>query len=343
MKLKSPLKVKTIAELIGGKIIGKTDLLITKISGIEDSEPGDISFYYHSKYARYLESCKATCVIVPENIDIAPKENQTFIAIKNPYYEFCRVLKYVESLQPKKSSFIHKTAIIGENAGIHESAYIGPYCVIGDNCTIAENVVLHSNVVLYDEVSIDSGSELHSSAVCYSGTVIGKNCLVQAGAVIGSDGFGFIENADSSYEKIPQLGNVVIEDDVEIGANTTIDCALIGSTVIEKGCKIDNLVQIAHNVRIGENTGIAAQAGISGSSKIGKRNRLAGQSGIAGHISTADDVVLYAQSGIGKSIEAKGIYFGSPARERLKAFKIEAIINNLPDLYKEFLELRKKI
>ncbi len=343
MKLKNPFKVEAIAELIDGKIIGSTNSLIKRLNRIESCEPGDITFFYDAKYAHFLETCNATCILVPENLNLVPKENQVFISVKNPYFEFYRILKYLESLLPKKSSFIHQTAIIGNNSNIHQTAYIGPYCVVGENCTIAENVVLHSNVVLYDNVSIDSNSLLHASVTCYSDTIIGKNCVIQAGAVIGSDGFGFIENKDSSYEKIPQLGNVVLEDNVEIGANTTIDRALIGSTLIEKGSKIDNLCQIAHNVTIGENTGIAAQVGISGSTKVGKRNRLAGQVGLAGHISTADDVTLYAQSGVGQSIEKKGIYFGAPARERFKAFKIEAVINDLPELFREFYALKRKL
>lgn len=343
MKLKNPLNVEAIAELINGRLIGNTNTLVSRLNRIESCEQGDITFFYDSKYAHFIESCRATCILVPDNLNITPKDNQVFISVQNPYFEFYRILKYVESLLPKKSSSIHNTAIIGNNTKIDKTAYIGPYCVIGDNCTISENVVLHSKVVLYDNVSIESNSLLNSSVICYSDTIIGKNCILQAGAVIGSDGFGFIENKDSSYEKIPQLGNVVLEDNVEIGANTTIDRALIGSTIIEKGCKIDNLCQIAHNVSIGENTGIAAQVGISGSTKVGKRNRLAGQVGLAGHISTVDDVILYAQSGVGQSIEKKGIYFGAPARERFKAFKIEAVINDLPDLFREFYALKRKL
>lgn len=200
-----------------------------------------------------------------------------------------------------------------------------PGVVLGDNVRIGKNTTLNSNVSVYEDCQI------------------GDNCIIHAGAVIGADGFGFQENEDGSYSKVPQLGNVLIMDDVEIGANSTIDRALLGSTIIGKGVKIDNLVQVAHNVFIDENTAIAAQVGISGSSKIGKRNKIAGQCGIAGHLNICDDVLLMAQSGVPNNITKSGAYFGTPIRERMKAFRIEAVVNNLPELKKELSQLTKRV
>ena len=338
------LTCKEIAEIINGKIIGDENAVVTGLNRLEAAQKGELTFYANPKYAQYLEGLHATCVIVKndfaDNHNIKAFDKGTvFILVAKPYIEFVRVLKYLSSQISRKSHFIHDTAVIGENSKIAESAYIGPNCTIGDNCTIGENVRLVSNVSIYDNVSIGDNTTIHANVVCCRRTVIGKNCMINPGAVLGSEGFGFLDNADGSYEKIPQLGNVIIGDDVEIGANTTIDRAMIGSTVIERGVKMDNLVQIGHNVEVGENTAIVSQTGIAGSTKIGKRNRFGGQVGVSGHIETTDDVTIYAQSGLAKSVTEKGIYFGSPIKERITAFKIEATMNSLPQMARDVKKL----
>ncbi len=342
MELKPPVTCEEIAKIIEGKIQGNSTLLIYELNRIEVAKKGDLTFFSDKKYEKYIQESEATCILVPLDYKNDPAfEHQTFIRVANPYYAFFKLLQHFDTYYQKFVSFIHPSAIIGENCSIHPTAYIGPHCIIGNNCKIAEGTKLMSNVVLYDNVEIGNETLIHSNVVCYYNTRIGNKCIIHSGVVIGSDGFGFIENRDGSYTKIPQLGNVVIGDSVEIGANTTIDRAIVGSTIIENGVKIDNLVQIAHNVFIGENTAMAAQVGISGSSKIGKRNRLAGQVGIAGHLEITDDVTIEAKSGVPKSILESGIYFGAPPKKKAEAFRILMATNELPDLLRQFLKLKK--
>ena len=343
MKFPNPIFCEELTNIIKGRLVGNVDHPIIRISRIEDAQSGDISFISNVKYEKFIETTGASCLIIPENMKSELPSGKAYIITTNPYFEFVKLIKYIHSFFPVHVPERHQSAIIHESANISDNASIGPYCVIGKNCFIGENAILYPHVILYENVKIGEGSILHSSVVCYQETVIGKNCLIHSGAVIGADGFGFIENKDGSFDKIPQLGNVVIMDNVEIGANSTIDRSIVGSTIVEKGVKIDNLVQIGHNVSIGENTGMAAQVGISGSSKVGKRNRLGGQVGLAGHLETADDVIILAQSGAHKSVPQKGIYFGSPIKERFKAFKIEAAINQLPELVLEVEHLKKKM
>lgn len=338
------LTCKQIAEIIGGEIIGDSALIINSILPIEKAGLGSLSFYYHEKYENYFLNSKASCLIISDSNRSLPKPEQSYIRVENPYLSFVNLLKFIEAQSKKSSSGIHQTATVGEYCNVDSSSLVSANCVIGDNCSISQNVVLKPHVVLYDDVTIGDGTVVHSNVVIYQGTKIGKNCIIHAGAIIGADGFGFVENKqDGSYDKVPQLGNVIIEDNVEIGANSTIDRALIGNTIIRNGTKIDNLVHIAHNCDIGDNTGIAAQTGISGSVISGKRNRFGGQVGIAGHLEIPDDVTILAQSGVSKSIVKSGIYFGSPIKEHLKAFKIEAVLRKLPEMASELNDLRNKL
>jgi len=342
MEFETPKKVTEISDLLNGKVIGNPDNLIYRLNRIEYASVGDLTFFSNKKYINYLLNTNATAILVPQNFDLAtPKQNQSFIEVENPYNCFFKLLLISDTYYKNFNSFIHPKAVIGENSKIDPTAYIGAYVVIGRNCKIGKNSILMPNVTLYDNVQIGDNCLIHANVVCYYNTKIGNNCIIHSGAVIGSDGFGFIENKDGSFTKIPQLGNVVIGNNVEIGANTTIDRAVVGSTIIEDGVKIDNLVQIAHNAHIGENTAMAAQVGISGSTKIGKRNRIAGQVGIAGHIKIADDVVLEAKSGVAKSIDESGVYFGAPPKKKTEAFRILMSTNELPQLIKEFSKLKK--
>lgn len=331
-----------IAALLGCEVVGDKNILITGLNRIEDAVEGEISFISSIEFEKYLSSTKASCLLLKSTYNSDDiKFVKSLIISENPYLDFVKLLIYINSTIDNPSPGIHPSAIISSDAKIASSASIGPNCTVGKNCEIGDNAVLLPGVVLYYGVKIGNNTTLNSNVVCYSDTHIGNNCIIHAGAIIGSDGFGFIENKDGSYVKIPQLGNVVILDNVEIGANTTIDRSVVGTTLIEKGVKIDNLVQIAHNVKIGENTGIVSQVGIAGSIKIGKRNRIGGQVGFAGHLETTDDVTILARSAAHKSIDKPGIYFGAPLKERLEAFKITLAMDSLPQLIKDVEELKR--
>jgi UDP-3-O-[3-hydroxymyristoyl] glucosamine N-acyltransferase len=237
----------------------------------------------------------------------------------------------------------HASAVIHPEAQVHETACIGPGCAVDEGCIVGERVMLYANVSLYAHVSVGADTVIHANVVCGAGTQIGERCIIHPGAVIGADGFGFFENPDGSFEKIPQVGIVELGNDVEVGANTTIDRAAVGRTLIGNGVKLDNLIHIAHGVSVGDHTAMAAQAGISGSAVLGKRNRIAGQVGVVGHISTADDVIVEAQSGLSKSVTVAGAYFGSPAKEHRTALRMEAALRQLPDLLREVREMGRVV
>ena len=336
------MEINEIANLINAKVVGETSKTISQLNRIEHATKNELTFYSDKKYLQYLENSDATAIIVPENFDKLPKENQVFLCVANPYLSFLILINHFAP-KPTEQSGIHPSAIIEPSARVHPTAHIGANCYIGEYVEIGANTIVRANTTIQNNSKIGENNLIHSNVSIYYNTVIGNNCIIHSGAVIGSDGFGFFENADKSYTKIPQIGNVVIENDVEIGANTTIDRALVGSTFIRCGVKLDNLIQIAHNVELGENTAIAALVGIAGSTNIGKRNRIGGHSGISGHISTSDDVTLMAMSGVPSTVEKAGIYFGAPIRDKLTGFKIAAIIHNLPELSKDVQKIKKKL
>jgi UDP-3-O-[3-hydroxymyristoyl] glucosamine N-acyltransferase len=332
-----------IAQHLGGVLRGDPTVVITGLNRIEDARAGELTFLQNARYARYLRQTQASCILVPADFPEQPRPGQAFIGVEDPYRAFVAVMPlFVPPAEPPWG-LRHPTALIDPTAEVAPTAVIGAYCVVGPRCRVGERVVLHPFVVLYQEVVIGEGSVLHAGVVCYPRTVIGKRCVLHAGVVLGADGFGFWERPDGGLEKIPHVGNVVLEDDVEIGANTTIDRSLAGSTVIGAGTKIDNLVHIAHNVTIGEHTAIAAQTGISGSVRLGKRNRLGGQVGVVGHIRTADDVLIEAKSGVSKSLLVPGRYFGSPAQPHYAALRQEAALRQLPELLQEIRRLREQL
>lgn len=342
MALYFSLSPEEIAKIVNGKLIGNCEERIVRFNRIEHAQKGDITFIAEEKYSYLLEQSNFSCILLPEKLNINNiKENVSYIFVQNPYQEFLNLIHYVIKLQPEKKSEIHPTAVIGNNCKIGENVNIGAYCVIGDNVEIGDNCFIYPNVTICENVKIGYNTIIYPNVTCCSDSVIGDNCIIHPGAVIGSDGFGNIENADGSYTKIPQVGNVVIGNNVEIGANTTIDRAFIGSTIIGDGVRLDNLIHIAHNCEIGENTAMAAQVGLAGSVKVGKRNRFGGQVGIAGHLEITDDVILFAKAGVMKSIKEKGIYVGAPIRERMHFFKIEACLNKLPDMLYQFEKIKK--
>ncbi len=335
------LKINDILNITEGIKIGDTDIDIISLNRIEYAKKGELTFYVNEKYKDYLLKSDATCIIIPYDLEILPKENQIFIKCENPYQSFIKLLIFLNGKIVKEYGKIHHSVIIEDECLIDDTVSIGPNSVIGKNTKIAKYTIIKSNVTIDENVVIGQNCLIYPNVSIYKDCVIGDNCIIHSGAVIGSDGFGYIESENKSFTKIPQLGNVIIESDVEVGANTTIDRALVGSTFIRKGTKIDNLVHIAHNCDIGQNSGIAAQTGISGSVKIGENARIGGQVGIAGHLEIKDNVTLLAQSGVSKSILHSGVYFGSPAKDIKTAFKIESIIRNLPEIYELFKKIKQ--
>lgn len=337
------MNISEIIQLTGAEAIGSTDQEIRCLNRIEYAESGEITFYSKEKYLPFLQKSNATAILVPKNFTEAPKDNQVFLKVEDPYTAFLQLVLFFDNKKKRHRSGIHPTSVIDTTAIIPSNVYIGPNCYIGENVVLCEGTKVFANTVIERNSTIGMNTIIYPNVSIYEDTKIGNNCIIHSGAVIGSDGFGFIENPDKSFTKIPQIGNVVIEDDVEIGANTTIDRAFVGSTIVRKGTKLDNLIQIAHNDDIGEHTAMAAQVGVSGTVKIGNRVRLGGQAGIAGHLEIGDDVVILAQSGVPSSITKPGVYVGAPPREKMHAFKIEAVINNLPEVYKDIKRIKNKL
>lgn len=330
-----------IAQFINGKVEGDENATVSTFAKIEDSVPGAISFLANPKYTHYIYETKSTVVLVDDSIELERPVTPTLIWVQNARDCVAKLLQLYESTKPKKTgvdslAFISPKAKIGENAYIGAFAYIGEGVEIGDDCqvfphaTIMENVKLGNGCIVYPHASIYHDCEL------------GNRVIVHSGAVIGADGFGFAPNGEQ-YDKIPQTGNVVIEDDVEIGANTCVDRSTMGSTYIRRGVKLDNLVQIAHNTDIGENTVMSAQVGIAGSTKVGQWCMFGGQVGIAGHINIGNRVMLGAQSGVPGSLKDNQTLIGTPPMPQTPFFKSQAIFRKLPDIYKQLTALQKEV
>lgn len=333
-----------IAELIKGKLVGNKDIILSGLKGIQSAKENDLTFLSNSKYLKFLDDSNAGCIIINKEFDYKPKDNQAVIFVDDAYKSLVKLLNYVEKNTNNYTNEIHPKSTIDDSAKIGKNVLVSTGCVIGKNVEISDNVRIMPNTVIYDNVKIDEKTLIHANVVIAKDSVIGKGCLIQSGSVIGSEGFGFLENDDDgSFARIPQLGNVIIKDNVEIGANTTIDRAMIGSTIIEDGVKLDNLIHIGHNCKIGKNSAFAAQVGLSGSVKVGQKCRFGGQVGLAGHLEITDDVSIMAQSGVAKSVDKPGVYFGSPIKERLHAFKIESALKNLPEFVKDLSRIKKKL
>lgn len=332
-----------IADFIQGKVDGNASVKVSNFSKIEDGQPGTLSFLSNPKYSQYIYDSNASVILV--NNDFVPEKEvkATLIRVENAYESLAFLLSVVEQAKPKRTG-ISVQATISATAQIGENAFIAPHVYVADGVKIGKNVRIYANCSIEEDAILGDNVTLHAGVSIYKECIIGNNCMLHSGVVIGSDGFGFAPSADGVYKKIPQMGNVVLEDDVEIGANATIDRATLGSTIIRKGVKLDNLVQIAHNCEIGENTVIAAQTGISGSTKIGKRCIIAGQVGIAGHLQIADGTIFGAQAGQANTIKTPGqMFMGSPAFP-LKDFQRSSIaFKTLPDLQKKVFELQRKI
>ena len=329
-----------IALLIQGKIEGEATAVVKQFGKIESAMPGEISFLANPKYEDFLYTTKASVIIVNESLVLKKKITATLIRVPDAYAAFATLLTKYQEMKNENLVGIQSPSFIASTAKLGEQNFVAAFAYIGENVKTGNNVKIFPNAVIGENVSIGNNVTIHAGVIIYSDCVLGNTITIHAGSSIGSDGFGFAPNADGSYQKIPQLGNVIIEDDVEIGSNTTIDRATIGSTIIKKGVKIDNLIQIAHNVEIGENTVIAAQVGISGSTKIGKGVMMGGQSGTIGHIVIADGIKIAARTGITKDFKEAGITLsGYPAREQSAFLRAQVAQKNLPALEKRVKEL----
>jgi UDP-3-O-[3-hydroxymyristoyl] glucosamine N-acyltransferase len=320
-----------IAGILQGEVVGNPNAEVFKLAKIEEGTEGSLTFLANPKYNNYIYSTQATITIVNKSFEAEQEITTTLIKVEDAYQSFSQLLEYYNQVKLMKSG-IEQPSVISENVTYGPDLYLGSFCYVGKNVTIGKNVKIYPNSFIGDNVTIGDDCVFFAGVRIYSETVIGNNCIVHSGSIIGSDGFGFAPQENGSYRKIPQIGNVIIEDDVEIGACTTIDRATLGSTIIRKGVKLDNHIQVAHNVEIGENTVIAAQTGIAGTTKIGKNCLIGGQVGFAGHLVIGDGVKIQAQSGIGKNLEAGEVVQGSPAFNYGDFAKSFVIFRNLPKM-----------
>lgn len=330
-----------IASVIGGKIEGDKDAKVRTFAKIEEGVEGAISFLSNPKYTHYIYDTKSSVVIVNEDVELEGTVAPTLIRVKNAYESIAQLLQIYEASKPKKTG-VSPQAYISPTAKLGKDCYVGPFACIGDGTVIGDGCQIYPHAVIGDNVKMGNNCILYPNTTVYQGCKIGNNVTLHAGSVIGADGFGFAPNADG-YDKIPQIGIVTIEDNVEIGANTCVDRSTMGSTVIRKGVKLDNLVQIAHNVEIGENTVMSAQVGIAGSTKVGSWCMFGGQVGLAGHITIGDKTFLGAQSGVPGSLKGGEELIGTPPMNPRNYFKSQAIFRRLPDMYKELEALKKTI
>lgn len=330
-----------IANVIGGRVEGNKDAKVHTFAKIEEGTEGAISFLSNPKYTHYLYNTKSSIVIVNENLELEKDVDATLIRVKNAYESIAKLLQIYEASKPKKTG-VAPQAYIAPSAKLGNNCYVGPFAYVGEGAEIGDGCQIYPHAVIGDNVKVGTNCIFYPNTTIYQGCKIGNNVTIHAGSVIGADGFGFAPGADG-YDKIPQIGIVVIEDNVEIGANTCVDRSTMGATVIHKGVKLDNLVQVAHNVEIGENTVMSAQVGIAGSTKVGSWCMFGGQVGLAGHITIGDKTFLGAQSGVPGSLKGGEELIGTPPMNPRAYFKSQAIFRRLPDMYKDLNDAKKKI
>lgn len=329
-----------IALLINGKVEGNANVAVASFGKIEDAREDQLTFYANPKYEEFLYSTKASIIIINDTYELKQPVNATLIRVPDAYTAFATLLSKFQEIKQQQLNGVQEPSYISKTASYGQNVFIGAFAYLGENVKVGNNTKIFPNAYIGDNVTIGDNSIIHPGVKIYHDCKVGNQVTIHAGTVIGSDGFGFAPQADGTLKKVPQIGNVVIEDNVEIGANTTIDRATIGSTLIKSGAKLDNLIQIAHNVEVGNFTAIAAQAGISGSTKIGNGVIIGGQAGLAGHINIADNVKINGQSGVNKSVKTVGISItGTNAYEYTKAMRSMAIARNLPELQKRIEEL----
>lgn len=335
-------KAKDIAALLRGTIEGDGEVTVNNVSKIEEGKPHTLAFLANPKYEQYIYNTEASVVLVNKDFVPAQPVKCTLIKVESAYDAIASLLQMYESMRPRPTG-IEQPSYIDQSATIGENLYLGAFAYIGKNAKIGKNVSIYPHAYIGNGVTIGDNTTINSGVKIYHDCHVGANCIIHASTVIGADGFGFAPTADGSYKKVPQIGNVVIEDNVEIGANTCIDRATMGSTRICKGAKLDNLIQIAHNVVVGQNTVIASQTGVAGSTKIGERCVFGGQVGLAGHITVGDNVQIAAQSGIASNTKNDVILRGSPAFEFSKYQKCLAVFRKLPEMYSSLNQIEKDI
>lgn len=332
-----------IAGFLDGVVEGDPETRVSNLSKIEEGKAGTMTFLANPKYIPFIYTTRASIVVVSKEFSPAQKVEATLIRVDDPYKSFAKLLEMFSSMTTGRKE-ISSQAFIAVSAKTGKDISVGAFSYIGENAVLGDNVTLYPQVYIGDNVKIGNNCIFYPGVKIYRDCLIGSDCILHAGVVIGSDGFGFVPQTDTNYQKIPQIGNVILEDNVEIGSNTTVDRATLGSTIIRRGVKLDNLIQVAHNVEIGENTVIAAQVGISGSAKIGKNCMIAGQVGIVGHITIADNVKIGAQSGIPASVTEEGaIILGSPAIDARKARRNYFHLSNFDDIVRRINHIEKML
>lgn len=331
-----------IAGILEGDIEGNPDVEVSKLSKIEEGTLGSLTFLANPKYTPYIYTTKASITIVNKTFKPENEIQTTLIKVEDAYKSFSKLLEYYNQVKNNKVG-IEQPSYVSETATYGENVYLGAFCYIGENVKLGDNVKIYPQAYIGDNVTIGDNTTVFAGAKLYSETQVGKACIINSGAIIGADGFGFAPDENGEFQKIPQTGNVIIEDFVDIGSATTIDRATLGSTIIRKGVKLDNQIQIAHNVEIGENTVIAAQTGVAGSTKIGKFCMIGGQVGIAGHLVLGDNVKVQAQAGIGHRVKDGEKLYGSPAIDYGNYVKSYVHFKNLPAIVKTVNEIEKKV
>lgn len=334
-------KAKDIAALLGGVVDGDPEVTVNDVSKIEEGRPGTLAFLANPKYEHYIYTTRASVVLINKTFEPAREYTCTLVRVESAYDAIATLLQMYEDMRPKPVG-VEQPSYISESASIGEKPYIGAFAYIGRGAKIGNNVKIYPQAYVGDGVTVGDNTIIYSGVKIYAGCVVGKSCILHSGVVLGADGFGFAPEGDH-YKKVPQIGNVVLEGDVEIGANTCVDRATMGSTIIRKGVKLDNLVQIAHNVVVGDNTVIAAQTGIAGTTKIGEHCVFGGQVGIVGHLTIGSDVQIGAQSGITSNVPDKSMLRGAPAFDYKKYQKCYVVFRKLPELYGQIKDLEKEV
>ena len=331
-----------IAGILEGEVVGNPDAEVFQLSKIEEGKEGSLTFLSNPKYNNFIYTTEASITIVNKTFVPEAVIKSTLIKVEDAYMAFSKLLEFYDQVKGQKNG-IEQPSVLSDDVTYGENLYLGSFAYVGLNVQLGNDVKIYPNCYVGDNVKIGNNVTLFSGAKIYSDTIIGNNCTIHAGSIIGSDGFGFAPNADGTFKKIPQIGNVIIEDNVDIGSCTTIDRATMGSTIIRKGVKLDNQIQIAHNVEIGENTVIAAQTGVAGSTKIGKNGMIGGQVGIAGHLTVGNNVRIQAQSGVGRNIKDNEVLQGSPTFGYNDFSKSYVHFKNLPKIITEIEALKKEI
>lgn len=331
-----------IASVLNGTIEGDSSVVVNNFSKIEEGKPGTLTFLANPKYTNYIYTTDASIVLVNNDFVADQPVRATLIRCANAYASLAILLNMVEQAKPKKIG-IEDMSFVAESATLGKDVYVGAFAYISTNAKIGNNVKIYPQSYIGDNVVIGDNTVIYSGVKIYADSKIGNNCILHSGSVIGADGFGFAPDENGVYNKIPQMGIVIIEDDVEVGANTTIDCAVMGATVVHKGVKLDNLIQIAHNVEVGENTVMAAQVGVSGSTKIGKQCMFGGQVGLGGHITIGDGANIGAQSGIISNIKPGAQVLGAPAIPVKDFFRSSVVFPKLPDMYRQLAQMQKEL